>query len=536
MDDMWQNLFQDEGNIWFSYQMIIFDEVPAEKEVIKLIRDAFKSGLVKQEAIDSWENEGIENEVRIITSKLRETPYLRIELKDGWLYYGSYGYAIIRNYPELRVIKYSEAKDYLINESEEDDFAWITDVPLNPWLEYDAIIFDKKPKKKKLNNYIELALSTKNPSNKESWEIGRKGDIESILRYTKKYGEAVLMVDGNNNLVYSDPSYYDSKTINSIKYSQLVNKKINESEDDEWSWITNEEIFYPVKSVNDLKIGQKYYIDYRVGYDDERLGVPVIFRGYPDKFSNTFQFVGEDENGVLRNYLFFAYSYGGGLVDMINKGQVTYKTSEHNTVNESEEYGLEWIKGIKPISVGTVFRPVYERSPEQAFYYVIESIDDDIITFRYPTTPNGDYDGRRTSRGIITVHELLDKIGEGKISIIDNITESEEDEWAWAKESIFVDKVSMGDRVRVYNTGSEKAFLYWLGGYRENYENGLYGKYIEGVVIAEEEEAFGLSVKGHKGDADSFIYFPYKSHMEFLESIDEGYEGLSISYEIIFKA
>jgi hypothetical protein len=126
-----------------------------------------------------------------------------------------------------------------LNESE-NDFAWITDVPLNPWLEYDAIIFDKKPKKKKLNNYIELALNTKNPSNKESWETGRKEDIESIVRYTKKYGEAVLMVDGYNNLVYADPSYYDSKTINSIKYSQLVNKNLNESEEGgDFDWIND---------------------------------------------------------------------------------------------------------------------------------------------------------------------------------------------------------------------------------------------------------------------------------------------------------
>jgi hypothetical protein len=129
IDDMWQNLLQGEPNMWLSYQMIIFDEAPTEEEVIKLIRDAFKSGILKQEAIDSWENEGIEDEVRIITSRLRETPYLRIDLKDGWLYYGSYGYDISKKYPELRIIKYSEVKDYLINESEEgDDFAWVNDI------------------------------------------------------------------------------------------------------------------------------------------------------------------------------------------------------------------------------------------------------------------------------------------------------------------------------------------------------------------------------------------------------------------------
>jgi hypothetical protein len=54
MDDMWQNLLQGEPNIWVSYLMLIFDETPTEEEVIKLIRDAFKSGILKQEAIIKW--------------------------------------------------------------------------------------------------------------------------------------------------------------------------------------------------------------------------------------------------------------------------------------------------------------------------------------------------------------------------------------------------------------------------------------------------------------------------------------------------
>ena len=74
-----------------------------------------------------------------------------------------------------------------------EDFTWITDAPVNPWLEYDAIIFDKNPKKEKVNNYIQLALNTKNPSNKGSWETRRKEDIESILRYIENYSEGELV-------------------------------------------------------------------------------------------------------------------------------------------------------------------------------------------------------------------------------------------------------------------------------------------------------------------------------------------------------
>ena len=428
VDDMWQNLLQGEPNMWFSYQTIIFDETPTEEEIIKLIKDAFKSGLVKQKSINSWEDEGLENEARTIITYYY--PYLRIDLKDEWLYYGQNGNAVVERYPELRTIKYSEIKDYLINESEEeDDFAWITDEPLNPWLEYNAIIFNRKPKKKEINNYIELALSTRNPANKEAWGIGRAEDIKGILNYIKRYDKAVLMLDGNNNLVYSDPSGYKNKKINSIKYSQLVNKKIN----------------------------------------------------------------------------------------------------------ESEEYGLEWIKGIKPISVGTVFKPVYERSPEQAFYYVIESIDGDIITFRYPTTPNGNYDGRRTSRGIITTHELLDKIREGKISIIDNITESEEvGDFDWINDFEQPEiKFKKGDRVRIHNMGDKDAFINWLGMYANKYLNGVYGKNIEGTVLEGEDSMNEFSIVnitgGHKDDV---IYFPYQEKMKNLQS-KPIYKGLNLLYEPI---
>jgi hypothetical protein len=130
IDDMWQNLLQSEPNIWVSYQMLIFNETPTEEEVIKLIRDAFKSGLVKQESIDSWEDEGIENEANIIVDYAERglLPYLRIDT-NGWLYYGGHYKDVINSQPELKTIKYSEAKGHNIKESEEaDDFAWVNDI------------------------------------------------------------------------------------------------------------------------------------------------------------------------------------------------------------------------------------------------------------------------------------------------------------------------------------------------------------------------------------------------------------------------
>lgn len=128
-----------------------------------------------------------------------------------------------------------------IIKEEIEDFTWMIDEPLNPWDEYDMIIFDIKPTKEEINNYIELALSTKNPENKESWEIGRKKDINTILTYFKNYGEAILNIDGYKNLVYGDPTDVNRNPsrYNSIKYSQLVGGTIKESEEekDPFGWI-----------------------------------------------------------------------------------------------------------------------------------------------------------------------------------------------------------------------------------------------------------------------------------------------------------
>lgn len=103
-------------------------------------------------------------------------------------------------------------------------------------------------------------------------------------------------------------------------------------------------------------------------------------------------------------------------------------------VIKEEIDSFDWVEETNPISVGTVFRPIYEKSPEQAFYYVIESIDDDMITFRYPVYPNGEFGGGRVpdgqaSSGKMPVFGFLDKIRNGKISIINNITESNDFEW-----------------------------------------------------------------------------------------------------------
>lgn len=108
----------------------------------------------------------------------------------------------------------------------ESDFDWVGDFKVNPWLEYDMIMFDMTPNRNKVNEYIEMALATRKPSNDESWEVGREDDIDSIINYQESYGVCYLGIDNVNNLSYGNKLDYFN--LNGpvdeliIRYSNLI--------------------------------------------------------------------------------------------------------------------------------------------------------------------------------------------------------------------------------------------------------------------------------------------------------------------------
>jgi hypothetical protein len=110
-----------------------------------------------------------------------------------------------------------------INLNESDEWDWVRG-PINPWSEYDAIIFDMEPTRDEVNTYIEMALELPYVENKEAWKSGRDHDITNIINYYKAYGQAVLGLSGND-LSYGD----DIDTFNLpagddvIRYSELKN-------------------------------------------------------------------------------------------------------------------------------------------------------------------------------------------------------------------------------------------------------------------------------------------------------------------------
>jgi hypothetical protein len=108
----------------------------------------------------------------------------------------------------------------------ESEFDWVSEVEVNPWMEYDLIMFDMTPSEDKVNNLIEMALTTRKPANSASWETGREDDVESIINYQDSYGVSYLTIDRYNKLSYGDRlSYFklnDPVDELIIRYSDLV--------------------------------------------------------------------------------------------------------------------------------------------------------------------------------------------------------------------------------------------------------------------------------------------------------------------------
>jgi hypothetical protein len=109
----------------------------------------------------------------------------------------------------------------------ESEFDWIGDVGVNPWLEYDMVIFDVPPSKDKVNELIEMALSTRKIDNDDEWEVEREDDVESIINYQYSYGICYLTIDILDRLSYGNRLDYFriSGPVDelSIRYSDLFN-------------------------------------------------------------------------------------------------------------------------------------------------------------------------------------------------------------------------------------------------------------------------------------------------------------------------
>ena len=141
-----------------------------------------------------------------------------------------------------------------LNESD-DEWAWTKD-PINPWLEYDGIIFDIEPRRDEVNEYIEMALRTRDDIvNKDSWTVGRENDINDIIKYQKEYNFCILGVDNTSFLTYgTSGGYYSNRRL--VNYSQLIGVEPLMESEDPLQWIRD----IQPPSFKDAVIGQEYDI------------------------------------------------------------------------------------------------------------------------------------------------------------------------------------------------------------------------------------------------------------------------------------
>ena len=119
----------------------------------------------------------------------------------------------------------------------EGDFDWVYDEPINPWYDYDGIIFDIPIPYNVVNDYIDMAFKARpDISNKAVWQRqSTRHDINTIIGYANN-GKAYLAVDKEtSNLSHANAKRFWDKGENWIKYSDLVNEPLTESSDFDWA-------------------------------------------------------------------------------------------------------------------------------------------------------------------------------------------------------------------------------------------------------------------------------------------------------------
>jgi hypothetical protein len=117
----------------------------------------------------------------------------------------------------------------------EGDFDWVNDEPINPFYDYDGIIFDMPITHKVISNYIDMALIARpDINNPNSWDE-RNHDIFMINHFINDNGEAYLTVSKDDKLLsYGDDGKYWYHNEKWVRYSDLINGVLNESDDMQW--------------------------------------------------------------------------------------------------------------------------------------------------------------------------------------------------------------------------------------------------------------------------------------------------------------
>ena len=253
----------------------------------------------------------------------------------------------------------------------------------------------------------------------------------------------------------------------------------------------------------------------------------------------------ENEEKVISLYLKFdlGFSDVDGDKFWVTDDMVTlYDIYENLKESEEERDPFDWIRDTEPPSphvpeIGMEFK-IKNDEETGGVIYTITDITDTHMIINWLDPSDGEY----MENYKWPLKHYFGFVDKGEIEIVYGnlkkiIKESEEeDDWAWARGPIWVEKVSNGDRIRVHNKGKKDAYINWLGMYSDEYLAGEYGVDIEGVVSGVADDEFALEVVSMKSGFGHSIYFPFKKHMEYLSSVDGEYNDFNLAYEFIPKS
>ena len=211
-----------------------------------------------------------------------------------------------------------------------------------------------------------------------------------------------------------------------------------------------------------------------------------------------------------------------------------------------EEIGdFNWAKEINPIQCKDL-RGYYFNYGSDTKKYTIISIELDdyadelIIHYKYPNSSEYEHTHMKGDTFIYRVklgdYRLYDKNGNDvdprNLVYTDNTFDDGERKEIWEQDGLdwirdvedYDYEPKHNDYIEVINIGSEKAFLDWLGIWKDDYLDGLFGTTIKGKVFI----STGISLEEENTDRN--IAFPSIRVMHKLTNSEE-YSGLKLMYK-----
>lgn len=263
----------------------------------------------------------------------------------------------------------------------ESDLDWIEDVSINPFYEYNAILFDKEPTFEQFNTIVEMMLTTRDIDNISSWTDDSYGNREDDYLQVIGYHPAMLVHSPvSDNLTYGeikDFKYFGSE-LKVINFSQLYPSALKESND--LDWIKNVPTTMPLTEWVKLK---------GINSIEELYGLTVLLREDSEWWDDGTYEYGKDEYNphYIEGVIFSSYGYDydditpDGMpigVEWANGKTNSYDLKdldvvvEQDKLNEEADADLQWIEDL-PIEVP------YEHLVEGQTYKVVLNNPEEIV-------------------------------------------------------------------------------------------------------------------------------------------------------------